>query len=96
MQMPVGIGNGIGIQQSVLAGLPDTIGSDAPQPFAIDTPVDNNMRNVYAAGSIFASSALSYGAQGCLGLREGYERAPTANRSGFACQQETAAARIQQ
>ena len=92
MQMPVGVGNGIRIQQPVLTGLLDMFGRDAPQPFAIDTPVNNNMRNMYAAGSIFASSALSYGAQSCLGRGEGDERAPTANRRGCAGQQETAAA----
>lgn len=58
VQMPVTVGDGVDLQQSVRARIVDALGRCAAQSLAVDTSVDHDVRDMDAARPEFAREAL--------------------------------------
>jgi len=54
MQLPVGLCNGIRMQQAVSTGLRRTMRSVRTESLAVDSSIDHHMRDVYALRAVFA------------------------------------------
>ena len=58
MQMPIGVGNGIGVEQTVLAQSLSDVRSSLLQALTIDTAIDNHMSDMHALWTKIARHRL--------------------------------------
>src|ERR1700728_3126193 len=58
MQLPVSLRNGVRVQQTVAAGIGDSLRRPATQTLPVDAPIDDDMRDMHALRAVLASEAL--------------------------------------
>ena len=75
VQLPVGFGDGSGAQQAIRGRLSGELGSIAPQLLAVDSAIDNDVRDVHAARAVLAGDTLRDRAQSRFGGGKRDERA---------------------
>ena len=92
MQLPVGLGDGLGAQDAVAVLERVALGKVAADELGVDRAVDHHVRDVDALRPELARHALRQRAQRVLGAGEGGEAGAAAHAGGGAGEQDGAAA----
>src|SRR5690242_11147006 len=91
VDLPVGLGDRVDIEQAVRALLRAPLRETAVDPLAVDAAVDHDMRDMQALRPELARHGLRDGAQARLGGREGGETRPPAQAAAGAREDHRAA-----